>query len=184
MKQKQSIAKQMVSIPNLITWFRLLCTGIMIYFFTKDKLIAALIFFLIAGGSDLVDGYLARHYNMITDVGKLLDPLADKLLVISALICLCSKGNMPKALPIIIIIKELIMISGGLFLYNRKDTVVYSNKFGKLASASLFCAVVLCFLHEYVTPWDTYLLIAGTTFSVLGLVQYAYLNVYRRFIKK
>ena len=95
--------------------------------------------------SDLLDGYLARRLNAITNFGKLFDPLADKLLQVSALVCLTVIGFLPLAAAIIMAVKELIMIIGGWYVLKRLKRVVYSNNFGKIASFIMSVAIALCF---------------------------------------
>ena len=91
----------------------------------------ALAIFLVAGATDLLDGYIARKYDLVTDLGKLLDPLADKLLLIVALFCLYSAGYVPLVFPILATIKEVAMVVGGALLLTREHKVVYSKTIGR-----------------------------------------------------
>ena len=79
-------------IPNVLSVIRILLVFVFVYLvFAGDNLFAAVIVFLVAGATDVVDGFLARKYNWITNLGKLLDPFADKLMQCTVLVCLCLK---------------------------------------------------------------------------------------------
>ena len=84
------------NIPNILSIIRILLIFVFVYtFFALDNLYVALIVFLVAGATDVVDGFLARRYNWITTLGKILDPVADKMMQFAALICLLIKGLIP-----------------------------------------------------------------------------------------
>ena len=103
-----------MNLPNKLTLFRVILIPFFVVFMlvnvtgNADKWIA-LIIFIIASLTDLLDGKIARKYNLITDFGKFMDPLADKLLVCSALICLVSLNRIPAWIVIIIIAREFII---------------------------------------------------------------------------
>lgn len=103
-------------IPNVLSAIRLILVGVFIFLFARAKYLACLIVFLTAFFTDLLDGYLARRNNWISDLGKVLDPLADKLMVIAALSCFYSAGWLPLWILLAVLIKEGIMIIGGLLL--------------------------------------------------------------------
>ncbi len=135
------------NIPNILSCIRILLVGVFIFCFFynyPDNLIAALIVFLVAGATDVIDGYLARRFNWITNIGKVLDPLADKLMQCTVLICMLSKGLITAWLVVPFILKELLMLSGGLFMIKRRSVVVVSNIYGKLTVVFFYAAVVFC----------------------------------------
>jgi len=105
---------------------------------------AALALFCIASATDFLDGYIARKYNQVTDFGKFVDPLADKLLQMSAYICLTLIDFIHLVFPIIMIIKELYMIIGAAILLKiaRKKVTIQSNLWGKLGT--VFMAMAVC----------------------------------------
>lgn len=105
--------------------------------------------FLAAALTDVVDGYLARRWKQITKFGRILDPLADKLLQLTALACLMLKGIVPWPLCAIFLGKELLMILGAGFMVNRLDDVIPSNLYGKIVSfliSATICAAI--FFHK------------------------------------
>lgn len=165
-----------MNIPNLLTILRMLMIPVVIVFFVVDKAYWALSFFLLAGLTDCLDGYIARRYNQITDFGKVMDPLADKLMLITTLICLYVTQRIPLWVPIVIGVKEFIMITVAACLY-RKEIVLPANFFGKLATVLFTLAVLLSFFSEYVTPWNTILLYIATAAAVFAMVYYGVIVV-------
>jgi len=166
------LARRNLNLPNILSIIRILMVGVLIMFFRLNMRVAAFITFIAASATDVLDGYIARKYNLITPLGKLLDPLADKLMLTTVLACMYFVKILPLWIVIIIFIKEFVQILGGFLLFHRKDTVVQSNIFGKLTTVFFAVSVVLLFLHEYVAPFDEYALIFTVGFAVLSLVQY------------
>lgn len=168
-----------MNLPNILTLVRIglvPVATILIYF---GMMLPALITYLTACITDLLDGYIARKYQLITSEGVLLDPLADKLMAVFAVIAFTVTGILPVFVLIIVLIKELLMISGGIFLY-FKDIVAPANTFGKMAAFLLNTSIAFTFLHEYVAPWHIYFIYFALAFMVAAFLQYAYFNMYKK----
>lgn len=138
-----------MNIPNLISIFRLFLIPVFIYSFAiseKGSVIMPVTIFIISGISDILDGYIARKYDMKTDIGAVLDPLADKLMLITALICFAYYDHIPFWLVILVGAKELIMIIGGLITF-REGIVTPANAYGKIATF-LFHISIVTFLFS------------------------------------
>ena len=148
-------------------------TTILIYF---DMLIPAMITYIVACVTDVLDGFIARRFNLITEEGMLLDPLADKLMAVFAVVSFTVAGVLPLYVLIVLLAKESIMISGGIFLY-FKDIVTPANIFGKIAAFVFNVSIGLCFLHHYVAPWHVYVISFALLLMLLSLLQYAILNL-------
>ena len=134
-------------IPNILTIIRfLLIPIILIYIFTRNYILA-LIVFTISALTDIADGFIARKFNLVSNFGKLMDPLADKLTQIATLTSLVIIHIIPIWILIIVISKEFIMICGASFLYG-KDVVVYSKWYGKLSTVLLYIAIVFSLLAK------------------------------------
>lgn len=144
-----------------------------------DIMIPALVVFLVACITDLLDGYIARKYDLKTNEGALLDPLADKLMAIFVVTAFTVTGVLPLFIIIVLLVKELLMIGGGIFLYFR-DIVAPANVFGKIAAFTLNTAIAFTFLHNIVAPWHVYFLSFALGLMILALLQYAYLNMYKK----
>ena len=108
--------KEMLSIPNILSYVRILLIPLIVYFYMykEDYTIAAIIA-AISGLTDLADGFIARKFNMITDFGKFIDPVADKLTQCTLLLCLLSRYSIMWFLVIIFFVKEISMALAGLF---------------------------------------------------------------------
>ena len=137
------------NIPNYLTILRLIFIPIIFSLILLGKYNFAFIFFVLASISDILDGQIARKYHFITDWGKLMDPLADKLTQISTLTALIIKNIIPFWILVILTIKELIMISVGFILYKNNIMTVHSKWYGKLATVLFFVAIVFSLLSEH-----------------------------------
>lgn len=138
-----------MNIPNILTIIRLLLVPVFAFQFIIGNYIGAIVVFVICGITDVVDGYIARRYSMVTPFGKLMDPAADKILQVTALTLLTWKGLIPLAVVIVVTLKEFTMLVGSAFLYKRK-VVVYANWYGKLATVLLFVSIVLNIGIDYI----------------------------------
>ena len=140
-----------MNLPNKLTVCRLAMPLVVMPCLLKDfpySKTLALAFFALASVTDFLDGHIARKHNLVTDFGKLMDPLADKLMVISMMASLAIKGIAPWAALAIIVVKELTMVTGGLILL-KHNVVVYARWIGKIAQATVVCALISCFFHEW-----------------------------------
>lgn len=173
--------------PNILTLLRLALvpvSTILIYF---DHMIPALAVYVFACGTDLLDGYIARKHKLVTDAGILLDPLADKLMAIFAVIAFTVPGArgfavLPPFILIVMLAKEILMVGGGIFLYAR-GFVAPANTFGKIAAFTLNTAIAFNFLYKYVAPWNVYFISFALVLMVAALFQYAYFNLYVKLVK-
>lgn len=150
MNLKEKIRKLFTNvwtIPNVLTMIRLILVPVFVVLFLNGHKMASLAVFVAASLTDMLDGYLARKLNQITDFGKLFDPLADKLMVLSAMVCQGIVGVFPWSAIIIVACKELFMVIGGLFML-KQDVVVYSNYVGKAAQVCFIASLILAFFHD------------------------------------
>jgi CDP-diacylglycerol--glycerol-3-phosphate 3-phosphatidyltransferase len=176
------------TIPNVLTMIRLLLVPVFVVVYfrtTTEPKYAALAVFAAASLTDMLDGFLARKLNQITDFGKLFDPLADKLMVLTAMVCQALTGVFPWIAVIVVACKELFMVLGGLFLLSR-DVVVYSNIFGKAAQVCFIASLILSFFHVPLAEWgtrlDLILLWISVGLAILAMVIYTV--EYLRSLKK
>jgi len=170
-----------MNIPNILTLVRFGLIGVFIYIFynhhIQHNIQWAIFIFVLAGLTDVLDGYIARKYDMITKWGKLMDPLADKLMLITVLICLYTKNFVPGIVIFIVLVKELLMILGAAFLYKNRNIVVQSNFYGKAASAAFYVAIIAL---VFSLPYANLLLGIAIFSTLLALFQYASLNFKHR----
>lgn len=153
-------------IPNILSLIRIALVGVFIYLFFLDyprNILWALLTFLVAGATDVVDGYLARRNNWVTDLGKIIDPLADKLMQCTVLVCMLIKNLLPVWLVVPFILKEAVILIGGMFVSKKMSKVVVSNVFGKLTVVFFYGAILICMLARdflAANPWVLYLISA------------------------
>ena len=135
-----------MNLPNRLTLIRVCMIPIFVFFMLTDYVPYskwfAVIIFIIASLTDLLDGKIARRYNLVTNFGKFMDPLADKLLVCSALICLIQLGQLPAWIVIIIISREFI-ISGFRLVAADNGIVIAASYWGKFKTVFQMTAVIL-----------------------------------------
>ena len=158
------------NIPNALTMLRLVLIPVFVVVFfstprDQDK-VAAFIIFAVASITDMFDGMLARKLNQITDFGKLFDPLADKVMVVTAMVCQAIIGVFPWVAIIIVAAKELVMLFGGMFMLS-KGVVVYSNYWGKTAQVFFIASLILSFFHPSLVAGNV--CVFGLTVDILLL---------------
>lgn len=169
-----------MNIPNILTTVRFFLIPIFVYFYyssMSNNLLYAFIVFFIAGLTDVLDGYIARKFNMVTEIGKLIDPLADKFMLISVLICLSSTELIPLWILIIIIVKELVMVIGAIYLYLSKiQIVIQSDRYGKNATFVFYIGICLVLLdvNVAISRFVVYLavilaLVAFINYSIIAI---------------
>jgi cardiolipin synthase len=166
----------MKHVPNILTVIRLFLVPIFAVLYFSDienNHFYALGIFILAGVTDVLDGYIARKYDLVSIVGTVLDPLADKLMLLTALICLTLDGVMPVWAMAIMLVKELFMMTSGVYLYFRKEKVVIpANKFGKMATVLFSLAVFLMIVLP--DHWATLpVLVVAIASKLSALVSYA-----------
>ena len=186
--------------PNKLTFMRIIFTIIMIIilifpFYSigvefpviqvaginmKLEYIIAGVIFLVASLTDFLDGYLARKNNQVTDLGKMLDAIADKALVNTALIILAYKGFIPVVVPVIIIFRDTI-VDAIKMQASSKGKVVAAIKSGKIKTASMMTGLVLTFFYNLPFEiWNIrvsdFLIYFATIMSIVSMVEYFNLN--------
>lgn len=177
------MAKVPINIPNILTIFRLLLIIPTVALLLSGSWYIALVCFIIACITDLLDGAIARKYNQISEAGVLLDPLADKLMIVSVTVAFAILDILPDWVYILIFIKEGLMIIGGFILYIKK-LVFPANNFGKVAAFTYNLSLGLVFLHEFVKPWHMVFVCVSLVLMACAFLQYAYLNWYKGYIMK
>ncbi|MGL6201459.1 MAG: CDP-alcohol phosphatidyltransferase family protein [Lachnospiraceae bacterium] len=139
--------KEFLSIPNCMGYFRLILIPVFCILYLraelpKDYYIAALVL-LVSSLTDALDGFVARRFNMITEFGKLLDPVADKLTHAAIAVCLMFRYPNMKYLFVLMIIKEGFMAVMGLWNLKHGEKLDGAKWFGKFCTASLFCVMLV-----------------------------------------
>ena len=170
-----------MNLPNKLTILRVIMIPIFVVFMlipvtgTVDKWIA-LALFIVASLTDLLDGHIARKYNLVTNFGKFMDPLADKLLVCSALICLVELSRIPSWIVIVIIAREFI-ISGFRLIASDNGVVIAASYWGKFKTT--FQMVMICLMIADIAALQMVTMIimwVALILTVVSLVDYLVKN--------
>ncbi|AVP55825.1 CDP-diacylglycerol--glycerol-3-phosphate 3-phosphatidyltransferase [Clostridium tetani] len=168
-----------MNIPNMLTLFRMFLIPIFIIIFfsnAENNLFYSICVFLLAGITDILDGYMARKYNLITKWGIVLDPLADKLMLLTVLFCLSKANIIPMWVLIIISLKELLMIIVGGILYN-KNFIIPSNKFGKVSTLMFYISI---FLLIFSKKLGRYLLNLSVIMAIITFLNYLLIYIKKK----
>lgn len=137
------------NIPNILSVIRILLVFVFLFvFFVIDNIYLALLIFLIAGATDVVDGYLARANNWITNLGKILDPFADKLMQCTVLVSLWIKDIVPLWFVIPFFVKELFTLIIGLIVIRRRSVNVVSKWYGKFAVCLFYATIAVSIIFK------------------------------------
>lgn len=167
-------------VPNILTILRMAAVPLFVFLMKSGDLYAAIGIFLAAEITDVLDGIIARRYNLITPFGKIADPFADKLMQLTALFMLAEKNLIIQIIPWLVLFKELFLLISGLYLM-RKNVDMSSKWFGKLTSVLFFVAIMMAFFG---VPRD----ITNTVLWVcVGMAIFAsimYIRNYLRQVKK
>ena len=171
-----------MNLPNKLTVLRVCMIPFFVVFMLMDiagpmdKWIA-LIIFIVASLTDLLDGKIARKYNLVTNFGKFMDPLADKLLVCSAMICLIEIGRLPAWIVIIIISREFI-ISGFRLIASDNGIVIAASYWGKFKTVfqMLMIIVLICDFGKSFVLLETALIWIALILTIVSLIDYILKN--------
>ena len=170
-----------MNLPNKLTMLRVLLIPVFVVllladFWGKWLDYIALAVFIIASLTDMLDGMIARKYNLITNFGKFMDPLADKLLVCSAMICLLDLGRIPAWVVIVIIAREFI-ISGFRLVASDKGVVIAAGYIGKAKTVTQMIMIMLMILDiEQIQLITDIVMYIAAILTVVSLVDYIYRN--------
>ncbi len=170
-----------MNLPNKLTILRVLMIPFFIFFFMTDYAgpyspLIALGIFIVASLTDLLDGKIARKYNLVTNFGKFMDPLADKLLVCSALICFVERNDLPAWFVIIIISREFI-ISGFRLIASDNGVVIAASYWGKFKT--VFQMVMICLIIadiDYISIVTTVVTYSALVLTIISLIDYLVKN--------
>lgn len=173
--------KQILTIPNLLSMFRILLIPLIVWLYCgkQDYPLAAWVLVL-SGATDIADGFIARHFHMVSDLGKVLDPIADKLTQTAALGCLLTRFQAVWWLLGVLVVKEAVMAVMGILVIRRTKAVYSAAWHGKLATCVLY-GVIFVHIVWYNIPQlvSALLAAAGIVCILLSLVLYTTANLRR-----
>ena len=137
--------KQFLTIPNLLSVFRILLIPVIAWLYCgRGSYPLAACMLALSGATDIADGFIARRFHMVSDLGKVLDPVADKLTQTAMLACLLTRFEVMWGLLAVLVVKEAVMAAMGLFVIRRTREVYSARWHGKLATCVIYTVI---FLH-------------------------------------
>lgn len=140
---EKKLRNKNLTVPNAMSVFRILVIPFFAYFFLTDHLAAAVVALLLSGLSDALDGLVARRFNQITELGKMLDPLADKLTQGAVAVCIAVRYPSICPLLFLLVTKELVMLCGACFLLHRGKKPCAAKWYGKVSTTLFYVSMVL-----------------------------------------
>ena len=169
--------------PNKLTVGRMILVPFMVLFLLTDiggeaNRYISLLIFVGASVTDWFDGYLARKHNLVTNFGKFMDPLADKLLVCSAMICMIELGRLPAWIVIVIIAREFI-ISGFRLIAAENGIVIAANYWGKFKTVSQMIMIILMIMNLDNAVFQgaiTLFVVIAVALTIISLIDYIVKN--------
>ncbi len=186
MKNKKIEAASFITIPNLLTYLRIVLIVPFVICFLKEKYVLSMVFLGVSALSDCCDGYIARRFNQVTDLGKMLDPIADKLTLLAVMVCITILT--PQVLPvmIILILKDVSMLIGGSVLLKRGLTPPAAKWYGKLGTILFYTSVIIIVFLKAVFKVEIPVLniaLLSLTAAVMIFALIKYYLIYRSLIK-
>lgn len=180
---KRNIGRQIraeaFSIPNILSYFRLLLIPLFIVLYVQEDFTEALITLAASGLSDILDGRIARKYDMVTDLGKVLDPVADKLTQCAMMLCVAMRYPAMWWLLGLHVVKELIMLVMGWYVLKRTDTVNSAIWAGKLCTGVIYAVMML----HVILPHLPQPVSVGCTVVCAGLIVLSLIVYTARYVK-
>lgn len=171
-----------MNLPNKITIFRMCMIPFFLVFFLVESIPynewIALGIFIVAAASDAVDGHLARKHNLVTNFGKFMDPLADKLLVCTALLCFVERGTLNIIVAVVIVAREFI-ISGFRTVAAEGGLVLAASYWGKAKTISqmIMCCLLIVHLEVFIFPLlETIFIWTSFALTVISMMDYLIKN--------
>lgn len=176
--------EEIYTVSNLLSFLRIFLVFPIFYHLANNEPMGALLYIVIAVITDILDGYFARKFGQITDLGKILDPLADKICTIGGLTALSLYQGFPWWLTIVIIIRDIFIIIGSLFLIGKRSVIVSSNVPGKITVLLISLTAIVYLLS--IEPLFSPLLILVTIMILYSGINYlvVFYNKYRQQYEK
>ena len=175
-----------MNLPNLLSIVRMCLVPVFIAVFFSELPHAhsfAAIIYAVAGITDVLDGIIARKFNLITKLGKILDPLADKMMTITVFICITFVGLIPWWSIALIFAKDFLLVLGGVKLYREMSAVFKSNILGKIATVFLVTGGCAILLFENFLPVTAKTIFAAIAVLLSFMAFFSYLYQYCKFKK-
>jgi len=162
-----------MNLPNLLSIFRLALVPVFAVLYFSEHGRHAVWVFVFASATDVLDGFLARRMGQITQLGRVLDPLADKLMTGCVLICMGMTGKAPLWVVVLFCLKEALMGVGAIVQFKRIEDVPSSKFYGKASAILFFLVLVALMLFDIPSPWPNVMLGSALVLMLISFALYA-----------
>ncbi len=184
--QQENVCKKIFTVPNILSMLRIVLIIPSVYYILVENYIVAVILLIISGVTDMFDGIIARQLNQITKLGQVLDPIADKLTL--AAVVISSSIKFPEIIPIavILVLKEIMMLTFGIILLNRDITSLSARWYGKLATVLFYISAIVIVGLKAFYGYSNYILnciLMGVTAIVMVFAMFKYYFLYWNLLK-
>ncbi len=187
-KEKKIDYRYIFTVPNILSYFRIiLIVPLVVFFFMKEYILSA-VCIVLSGLTDCVDGFLARKLNQITQLGKMLDPVADKLTLLAVGICLSVEEPMIIPVIVILVIKDVLMIIGASLMLKKKVMPFASEWYGKLGTVCFYISVAAIVVFDLIMKVEGFDIVSLIMLSVTAVIMIysliRYYLIFRGMMKK
>ena len=163
---------EVVNIPNLLSFLRIALVPVFLWFLLSEMFLSAIFVLMVAGVTDFLDGYLARKLNQMTKLGKVLDPVADRLYIFSTLLALSVTGNIPWWLAALVILRDLLMLISLPALASLGYATLPVHFLGKASTFALLYSFPLLLMAKIFIEAQFILLPLAWAFALWGVALY------------
>lgn len=175
---KEFMKTQIFTIPNILSLIRILMIPVIVWLYNRNDYQTAVVVLVLSGATDIVDGYIARHFNLISNLGKILDPIADKLTQWITLLCVSSKYPLMLIPFVLLAVKEISLGIIGIFVIKKTKEVKGANWHGKVTTFALYFTLIIHILCINLSPVISDMTIgACVTLMMLSFVLYVIRNI-------
>lgn len=179
--------KDLITIPNILTYIRIILIVPFVYFFLKENYIPAVICIGVSGLTDCFDGMIARRFNQVTSLGKILDPIADKFTLLAVVICMVI--YVPFVLPVLVVLllKDVLMLLGGMDLINKGITPPAAKWYGKVGTVVFYLSVFAIIFLKAAFQFENFALdvsLLSVTAITMLFALYQYGKIYFHLIRE
>ena len=171
---------KIITIPNILSVFRLALIPLIVWLYLSGHYYYSIAALILSGATDVIDGWIARRFNMVSDVGKALDPVADKLTQIAALLCLAINFKAMAGLLSVLIVKEVIMAAFGIAVIKKTGGTYSASWHGKVTTCLLYITVIIhIFWPSIPTVLSCILVGICIAIMIFSLIMYSMQNIKR-----
>lgn len=165
------------TIPNVLSFFRILLIPFIVWTYVSGNIVLSAVLIVLSGLTDIVDGFIARKFNMVSSLGKVLDPIADKLTLGAIIISVSMRKRNIFVLMVLFIVKEVLMGIEGLIILKKTGTTYSAKWYGKVTTLLLYVSMVIMILWVNMPLMVCYILTFVCSVAViLSFVLYTVLN--------